>query len=73
MMTLYRVKWCRCPTDHNLTQLTFIEAIDPAAARTIAVDHIERERRVEWYVIETITEYTPPSPDLGRVIEGYRE
>lgn len=71
-MRLYRATWCQCPTAHNTTQVTFIEAPSMEDARVVLKDYVERTHHIEWFVLKDIGEYAPPLPSQGRVVEGPR-
>ena len=66
-MKEFRVKWCRCPTNHNSSKILFIEAANADDAKAIARDHIERVFAEGWFTIEVVDEAKKSLP-AGRVL-----
>jgi len=65
-MKEFRCHWAKCPTAHNPSQVTFIEAPDEETARAILTDHVERHYGIGWFSISSILPYERPTG--GRVI-----
>lgn len=65
-MQVYRCRWCLCPTAHNRTQITFIEADSDEAARAVLQAHVEHHYASDWFKVDSIEPYVRPTG--GRVV-----
>ena len=62
----YELEWTQCPTAYNDKNVLFIEARNKEDARTLAEDHIKRDRGIGWFKIDGVTE-TKKMPEGGVV------
>lgn len=61
----FKVKWCKCPTNYNDTQIMVVEALSAGDAKKLATDAIER-RGIEWFVVGDV--YEAEKLPQGRVL-----
>jgi hypothetical protein len=68
-MTEFKVEWhLRGRKLGSPVRVLFVEAIDAAAAKAVAVDHIQRTQAIGGgFVVAGVEPYTRPS---GRVVSG---